>query len=55
MSLAALTHAATAPAFNGLFYATAATVIPVLPMAAGIVVALKDEWPTGSSVAAFFA
>jgi hypothetical protein len=34
-SLAALTHATThpAPAFNGLFYATAATIIPVLFLA----------------------
>ncbi len=29
-SLALAAHAAAAPPFNGLFYATAATVIPVL-------------------------
>jgi hypothetical protein len=33
MSLEALTHATAAPAFNGLFFATVATVIPVLFLA----------------------
>jgi hypothetical protein len=32
-SLASLTHATAAPAFNGLFYATAATIIPVFFLA----------------------
>jgi hypothetical protein len=32
-SLATLTHTAPAPAFNGLFYATTATIIPVLYLA----------------------
>jgi hypothetical protein len=36
ISLAALTHAAPAPAFNGLFYATAATIIPVLFVALAV-------------------
>lgn len=36
ISLAALTHAAPAPEFNGLFYATAATVIPVLYIALAV-------------------
>jgi hypothetical protein len=37
-SLTALTHAAApaAPAFNGLFYATAATIIPVLFLAIAV-------------------
>jgi len=35
-SLAALAHTAAAPAFNGLFYATAATVIPVLFLAIAV-------------------
>ncbi len=35
-SLALATHAAAAPPFNGLFYATAATVIPVLFLAVTI-------------------
>jgi hypothetical protein len=35
-SLATLAHTAAAPAFNGLFYATAATVIPVLYLAIAV-------------------
>jgi hypothetical protein len=36
MSVTALTHAAPAPAFNGLFYTTAATIIPVLFLALAV-------------------
>lgn len=36
ISLVALTHAATAPAFNSLFFATAATMIPVLFLAIAV-------------------
>jgi hypothetical protein len=36
MSLEALSHATTAPAFNGLFYATAAAVLPVLFLAIAV-------------------
>jgi hypothetical protein len=35
-SLASLAHTAAAPAFNGLFYATAATIIPVLFLAIAV-------------------
>jgi hypothetical protein len=35
-SLAALTHTAAPPAFNGLFFATAATIIPVLFLAIAV-------------------
>jgi hypothetical protein len=35
-TLAPLAHAATAPAFNGLFYATAATIIPVFFLALAV-------------------
>jgi hypothetical protein len=35
-SLVTLAHATAAPAFNGLFYATTATIIPVLFLAIGV-------------------
>jgi hypothetical protein len=35
-SLVTLAHATAAPAFNGLFYATAAIIIPVLFLAIGV-------------------
>jgi hypothetical protein len=52
-SLTALAHAAPAPAFDGLFYATTATIIPVLFLALAVqgrtyenlMTTFTDAWP----------
>lgn len=58
MTLALLAHHAASPAFNGLFYATAATVIPVLFLAIAVQglafqqVLLAMRWLNGAANAA---
>jgi hypothetical protein len=58
MNLALLAHHAASPAFNGLFYATAATIIPVLFLAIAVQglafqqVLLAMRWLNGATNAA---